>query len=217
MTKSLDKYWANRLAEIKTTFRSLRYRNYRLFFYGQSISLIGTWIQRITTPWLVYELTGSAFMLGVVSFADQIPSLLLSPLAGVLTDRWNRYQLLIITQIGAMIQALLLAFLFLSGTIEVWHIILLSIFHGCVKAFDVTARQSFLIEMVEKKRRPAQCHCLEFNDDEWSKINGSLHCRVINRPHGGRYLLSDQWVKLHFCCSITFADEDQLQKNKQSK
>lgn len=151
MTKSSNKYWANRLAELKTTFRSLRYRNYRLFFYGQSISLIGTWIQRITTPWLVYELTGSAFMLGVVSFADQIPSLLLSPLAGVLTDRWNRYHLLIITQIGAMIQALLLAFLFLSGTIEVWHIVLLSIFHGCVKAFDVTARQSFLIEMVEKK------------------------------------------------------------------
>ncbi|HEY3370976.1 MAG TPA: MFS transporter [Prolixibacteraceae bacterium] len=142
---------AYKISNIKNTFRSLQYRNYRLFFYGQSISLIGTWIQRITTPWLVYDLTHSAFMLGLVGFAGQIPTFLIAPIAGVMTDRWNRYHILIITQIAAMVQAFLLAFLYLSGTIQVWHIVLLSIFLGCVNAFDVPARQSFVVEMVEKK------------------------------------------------------------------
>ena len=132
-------------------FRSFRYRNYRLFFGGQSISLIGTWIQRIATPWLVYSLTGSVLLLGVVGFASQIPTFLLSPFAGVLTDRWNRYHILIATQVAAMVQAFILAFLYLSGTIEVWHIILLSAFLGCVNAFDVPARQSLVIEMVDKR------------------------------------------------------------------
>jgi len=142
---------SDKLNGIKTTFRSLRYRNYRLFFYGQSISLIGTWIQRITTPWLVYELTGSAFMLGLVGFAGQIPTFLIAPFAGVLTDRWNRYHILIITQIAAMIQALILAILYISGSIEVWHIVVLSIFLGIINAFDIPSRQSFVIEMIEKK------------------------------------------------------------------
>ncbi len=136
---------------LKSTFRSLRYRNYRLYFGGQGLSLVGTWIQRIATPWLVYHLTGSAFLLGLVGFAAQIPIFLISPFAGVVTDRWNRYHIIIVTQIAAMIQALLLAFLFLSGTIQVWHIVVLSVFLGCVNAFDSPARQSFLIELVEKK------------------------------------------------------------------
>lgn len=139
------------ISGFKSTFRSLKYRNYRLFFYGQSISLIGTWIQRITTPWLVYHLTNSAFLLGLVGFAGQIPTFLIAPYAGVLTDRWNRYHILIITQIAAMIQALILAFLYFNGTIQVWHIVVLSVFLGCVNAFDVPARQSFVVEMVEKK------------------------------------------------------------------
>jgi MFS family permease len=146
-----DKNKANKLTGIKIIFRSLRYSNYRLFFGGQSISLIGTWMQRIATPWLVYQLTGSAFLLGVVGFAGQIPIFLLGPVAGVLTDRWNRYQILIITQIMAMIQALALAFLFFMGTIEVWHIIFLSVLLGCINALDIPARQSFVVEMVEKK------------------------------------------------------------------
>ena len=100
---------------------------------------------------MVYHLTGSAFLLGVVGFAGQIPTFVIAPFAGVLTDRWNRYHILIATQIAAMIQALILAFLYLTGTIEVWHIILLSIFLGFVNAFDIPARQSFVVEMVEKK------------------------------------------------------------------
>jgi MFS family permease len=101
-------------------------------------------------PWLVYSLSGSAFLLGVVGFASQIPTFLLAPFAGVLSDRWNRYHILIITQILAMIQALMLASLFFSGVIKVSHIIFLSILLGCINAFDIPARQAFVIEMVEK-------------------------------------------------------------------
>ena len=151
MEKESDKYHTNETAGLKIIFRSLQYRNYRLFFGGQGISLIGTWIQRIAMPWLVYRLTGSVFLLGVVGFASQIPAFLLAPFAGVLTDRWNRYYILIATQILAMIQALALAFLFFMGAVEVWHIILLSIFLGFVNAFDMPARQSFVVEMVEKR------------------------------------------------------------------
>jgi MFS family permease len=136
---------------INTIFRSLKYRNYRLFFGGQSISLIGTWMQRIAMPWLVYHMTGSAFLLGVVSFAGQIPTFLLSPFAGVFTDRFNRYKVLLITQIVSLIQALILAILALTGSIQMWHIVTLSIILGCINAFDVPSRHSFVIEMVEKK------------------------------------------------------------------
>ncbi len=132
-------------------FRSLKYRNYRLFFYGQSISLIGTWMQRIAVPWLVYRMTGSAMLLGISGFAGQLPSLFLSPFAGVLTDRWNRYSVLIWTQILAMVHAFLLAWLVLSGNVMVWQIIMLSFVIGCISAFEIPARHSFVIDMVERK------------------------------------------------------------------
>jgi MFS family permease len=135
----------------RSILRSLKYRNYRLFFSGQSISLIGTWIQRIATPWLVYHLTGSVFLLGVVGFAGQIPTFLLAPFAGVLTDRWNKFHILVVTQVAAMLQALMLAALYFSGTIAIWHIVLLSILLGCINAFDVPARQSLVVQMVDKK------------------------------------------------------------------
>jgi MFS family permease len=141
----------NKPGGLSIIFRSFRYRNYRLFFTGQSISLIGTWIQRLATPWLVYQMSGSAFLLGVVGFAGQIPTFIIAPFAGVLIDRWNRYHILIVTQVAAMIQALILALLYFTGTIEVWNIILLSMFLGVVNAFDIPSRQSFVIEMVEKR------------------------------------------------------------------
>jgi len=146
-----EKYFTNISRGFRSTFRSLKYRNYRLFFGGQSLSLIGTWIQRIATPWLVYKLTDSAFLLGLVGFAAQIPTFLIAPLAGVLTDRWNRYRILIFTQIAAMIQALILAILFFLGIIKVWHIVLLSALLGCINAFDTPSRQAFVVQMVEKK------------------------------------------------------------------
>jgi MFS family permease len=135
----------------KIIFRSFRYRNYRLFFVGQSISLIGTWIQRIAIPWLVYQLTGSAFLLGVVGFAGQIPIFIIAPFAGVITDRLNRYHILIATQTAAMIQAMILTVLYFTGIIQVWHIVLLAIFLGCINAFDVPSRQAFVIQMVDDK------------------------------------------------------------------
>jgi MFS family permease len=135
----------------KTIFRSLQYRNYRLFFTGQSISLIGTWMQRIAMPWLVYHMTGSALLLGVVGFAGQIPTLILSPVAGVFTDRWSRYKVLLITQIVSLVQASVLAWLCLAGVIQIWEIIVLSVIMGCTNAFDVPARHSFVIDMVEHK------------------------------------------------------------------
>lgn len=137
--------------KLRVAFRSLQYRNYRLFFSGQSISLIGTWMQRIAMPWLVYHMTGSALLLGVVGFAGQIPGFILAPMAGVFTDRWNRYRVLIFTQIFSMIHAFILAWLCLAGTIQIWEIIVLSTILGCVNAFDIPARHSFIIDMVERK------------------------------------------------------------------
>lgn len=131
--------------------RSLSHKNYRLFFSGQSISLIGTWMTRIATSWLVYRLSGSAFLLGVVGFAGQIPSFVLAPFAGVLVDRWNRHRLLVITQVLALLQSLAMAILALAGLIKIWQVILLSIFQGLINAFDMPARQAFVIEMVERR------------------------------------------------------------------
>jgi len=132
-------------------FRSLRHRNYRLFFSGQSISLIGTWMQRIALPWVVYRMTGSEVLLGVVGFAGTIPSFLLAPFAGVLIDRWSRYRVLLFTQVISMIQAGVLAWLSLTGGLDIWHIIVLSVILGCINSFDMPARHSFVIDMVNGK------------------------------------------------------------------
>jgi MFS family permease len=131
--------------------RALRHPNYRLFFSGQSISLIGTWMTRIATSWLVYRLTGSALLLGIVGFAGQIPSFVLAPFAGVLVDRWNRHRLLVVTQILALLQSLAMALLALTGLIKIWHIVALSVFQGLINAFDMPARQAFVVEMVDRR------------------------------------------------------------------
>ncbi|HOK56718.1 MAG TPA: MFS transporter [bacterium] len=137
--------------KIKTIFRSLQYRNYRLFFIGQSISLIGTWVQRIALPWLVYHLTHSTVLLGITGFAEQIPTFLLATIGGVVVDRKDKYRILLTTQILATIQALILAILTLTGTIKVWEIIFLGIFLGCINAFDMPSRQAFVVDIIEKK------------------------------------------------------------------
>ena len=129
--------------------RALGHRNFRLFFCGQSLSLIGTWMTRLATSWLVYRLTGSSFLLGVVTFAGQIPTFLLGPLAGVWADRWERRRVLLITQFLAALQSLALAALTLSGRITVWEVVCLSVLQGVINAFDMPARQSFLVQMVE--------------------------------------------------------------------
>jgi len=130
--------------------RALRYYNFRLYFFGQAISLIGTWMQRIAVSWLVYTVTHSAFMLGLVNFAGQIPMLLLSPYAGAYVDRHSRYRTLLVTQIASMVQAGLLAAMVLMGYNNVAGIILLSVSLGVINAFDTPARQSLMIVLVDK-------------------------------------------------------------------
>ena len=132
-------------------FRALRYRNYRLFFIGQGISLIGTWMQQVAMSWLVYSLTNSAFLLGVVAFSGLISTFLLTPFAGVLVDRWDRHRILVITQTLAMLQALTLAAVVLTGTAAVWNLVLLSIALGLINAFDMPTRQSFVLDMVTNR------------------------------------------------------------------
>jgi MFS family permease len=136
---------------INQTLRALRYRNYRLFFGGQSISLIGTWMQQVALGWLVYRLTDSAFLLGLVGFSSQIPTFILASFAGVFADRYNKHKIIIATQTLAMIQAFILAFLTLSSSIQIWQILLLSLFSGLINAFDMPTRQSFVIDMVEDR------------------------------------------------------------------
>ncbi len=132
--------------------RALGSRNFRLFFAGQSISLVGTWLQQVALSWLVYRLTGSAFMLGLVGFFGQIPAFIVSPVAGVLADHWDRHRTIVATQALSMVQALLLAGLVLAGRITVPEILVLSMLLGVVNGFDTPTRQAFLVQMVEKKQ-----------------------------------------------------------------
>jgi len=129
-------------------FRALRHRNFRLFFAGQIVSLTGTWMQSLAQSWLVYRLTQSAALLGAVGFASQVPVLFLSTLAGIFADRHSRHRIVISTQVAMMAQALVMAALTLTGLITVWEIFALSLFLGVCNAFDIPARQSFLVEMV---------------------------------------------------------------------
>src|ERR1043165_5237498 len=149
VSKTISKEETNKPATGGLGFmlRALSHRNYRLFFSGQTVSLIGAWMTRIATSWLVYRLTGSALLLGLVGFAGQIPSFLLAPFAGVLVDRWNRHRLLVATQVLAMLQSLALAVLALTGVINIKHLIWLSVLQGFINAFDMPARQAFVVEM----------------------------------------------------------------------
>ncbi|MGH7507112.1 MAG: MFS transporter, partial [Longimicrobiales bacterium] len=138
-----------RIAEtISQAGRALRHRNFRLFTAGQSISLLGTWMQQVAVGWLVYRLTGSAFLLGLVGFVSQAPVFLLAPVAGVVADRFDKRRIVIATQLAMMVQALFLAVLVLTGTVATWQIIALMAVLGCASGFDIPARQAFLLEMV---------------------------------------------------------------------
>ncbi len=135
---------------IPATLRALRYRDFRLFIAGQLISLIGTWMQNVAQAWLVYRLTGSSVLLGLVGFCGQIPVFLFAPLGGIVADRYSRHRVVIATQTASMILALALAGLTLAGGVRVWQIIVLAVMLGIVNSFDIPARQSFITEMVGK-------------------------------------------------------------------
>ena len=137
---------------MSSPFRALRSRNFRLFFIGQGISLIGSWMTRLATAWLVYRLSNSAFLLGLVSFASQVPAMVLPAVAGVWLDRWDRHKVLITTQVLAMIQSLALAALTLSGYVTIPWVVGLSLFQGFITAIEIPTRQSFVITMIEDRR-----------------------------------------------------------------
>lgn len=171
----------------RTMFRALSYRNYRYYFVGQSISLIGTWVQNIALGWLVYRLTGSALLLGSVVFALQIPSLFITPFAGVLADRWNRRHVIIISQAAAMGIAFILAWLVLSDQITVGWILPLAVMNGIILAFDTPFRQAFVADIVT--RREDLSNAIALNSSVYNLA------RFVGPPIGGMLIawLGEGW------------------------
>src|SRR5947209_14799403 len=137
--------------KLPAALRSLRHRNYQLFFGGQLISLVGTWMDQVAESWLVYRLTGSSLLLGTVAFAGQIPVFLLAPIGGIIADRYDRRSILVITQSLMMVLTFILAGLTLTHVVQVWHVILLGALMGVINAFDIPARQAFIVDMVSRE------------------------------------------------------------------
>ena len=141
---------ADQSSRLPSTFRALRHRNFRLFFAGQFISLTGTWMQSVAQSWLVYRLTGSVVLLGMIGFASQIPVFLLTPIGGTAADRYNRHRILLTTQTISMVLAFILAFLTLTARVEIWHLFVIATGFGLANAFDIPTRQAFAVDMVGK-------------------------------------------------------------------
>ena len=146
---NLFRIFQKEFSTLSNIFVSLHSRNYRLYFIGQGISLIGTWMQNIALSWLIYRLTGSVFLLGLVGFTSQIPTFILSPFTGVLTDRYNRLKIMTAAQIFFMLQSLTMTLLVLLNVVDVWHIIALSVVFGIISAFDAPARQALVIDLID--------------------------------------------------------------------
>jgi len=141
-------------SKLRGVVRALRHRNYQLFFGGQCISLTGTWMQNVAQAWLVYQLSKSSFLLGLVGFVGQFPVFLLAPLAGHAADRWSRHRIIVATQAAMMLLAFALAAITFSGVVQVWHVVVLAALLGVVNAFDMPARQSFVVQMVGRADLP---------------------------------------------------------------
>lgn len=172
--------------------RALRYRNYRLFFGGQIVSLTGSWITMTATSWLVYRLTGSALLLGVVGFSSQIPSFVLVPVAGIFVDRWNRHRLLIATQAASMTVAFVLAGLTLTNVITIPILIAVSVLQGVVNAFDMPTRQAFVVTLIEDKRDLANAIALNSSMFNAARLVGpSVAGAVIAASNEGWCYLLD--------------------------
>jgi MFS family permease len=174
----MQQFCSNRLSVVNL-FRALESRNYRLFFFGQCISLTGSWMQGVAMAWLVYQLTGSSLQLSVVMFLNQIPGLFITPIAGVFIDRLNKHKLLLIVQTLAMLQSLTLAVLYLTGTIEIWHIWVLVIFTGLTNSFEIPTRQSFMHEMIDDKSHLNNAIALNSTSMNASRLIGPAIAGVI--------------------------------------
>lgn len=176
-------------AESKIGFalRALRHRNYRLFFAGQSLSLIGTWMTQVATSWLVYRLTKSPLLLGLVGFSGQVPALLLAPFGGVWVDRLNRLRLLKLTQTLSMLESFALAALAFTHTINIWNIIALTAFQGAVNALDMPGRQSFLVEMIEDRGDLANAIALNSSMVNGARLIGPSIAGVVIAISGEKW------------------------------
>jgi MFS family permease len=184
-----------RSARVPKTFHALQHRNFRLYFTGQLISVAGTWMQTVAQAWLVYELSHSELMLGIVGFAAAIPALLVSPWAGVVVDRVNKRNLIVVTQASAMILAFILAALTFAGIVQVWEIVILAALLGLVNAFDGPARQSFVVEMVGREDLP---NAIALNS---MMFNGA---RVIGPALGGILLATVGTAWCFFINGLSF-------------
>ena len=165
-------------------FRAMQSRNYRLYFYGQSVSLIGTWMQRTAVSWVVYTLTHSGFMLGLSLFCTQFPSFLLSAAGGVVSDRYHRFRVLLITQIASAVQSLLLAILLFTGWYNVWSILTLGVVLGMINAFDVPARQAMVYDMVDDKDNLANALALNSSMVNLARLVGPAVAGFILHKFG---------------------------------
>ncbi len=181
---------------LKFLGRAFQHRNYRLFFVGQGTSLIGTWMQGIAMSWLVYRLTNSPFLLGLVGFTGMIPMFLFASFAGVLVDRWERRSLLLATQILAMAQASILAFLTLTHLIAVWHLFVLSACLGIINAFDMPTRQSFVIDMVENREDLSNAIALNSAMFNGGPARGTFPCGSYGSGLWRRHLFRSQCPQL---------------------
>ena len=198
--------------------RALRHRNYRLFFGGQSVSLIGTWMTRLATSWLVYRLTHSALLLGLVSFAGQIPTFLLAPFAGVWVDRWNRHRVLVVTQVLAMLQSFALAALALANIITVWDVLWLSLFQGLINAFDMPARQACVVQMVEDRRDLGNAIALNSSMVNMARLIGpSVAGMVIAAVGEGYCFLIDGISYLAVIASLLLMNITALPKSRAAR
>jgi MFS family permease len=154
--------------------RALRHRNYRLFFAGQGISLLGTWLTKFAMAYETYELSHDAFQLGLVAFASQAPTAVISPIAGVLVDRWNRHRVLVATQVFAMLQSAALAAFVLAGAMTVWHLVALAAVQAVINGFDIPARHAFVRQMVDDRADLPNAIALNSSLNTAARIVGPL-------------------------------------------
>ena len=183
-------------SRVSFMLRALSYPNYRLFFGGQIVSLIGSWISMTATSWLVYRLTGSAMLLGVVGFAGQFPGFVLGPFAGAYLDRWDRHRVLVVTQTVSMLQSFTLAYLTFSGHITVTAVILLNAVQGLVNAFDMPARQAFLSTMITDREDLANAIALNSSMFNAARLVGPSIAGVVIATAGEAWCFLVDGIKL---------------------
>lgn len=172
------------LTRLRYSFRAFGLRNYRIFFLGQTVSLVGTWMQRVAMGWLIYRLTDSAMLLGVIGFTSLVPTFFVGPFGGVLADRLNRHRVLIATQSLSMVQAAVLAVITMTGIVEVWHIVTLSLMLGTVSAFDVPVRQAFVVQLVERKEDLGNAIALNSTGFNIARLAGPSLAGLLTAAYG---------------------------------